>query len=339
MKGDRSGTRAPYTISPITVQPGTVGTGWLEVARSPSGSTIGIPLVVLHGRQEGRTLLVDGATHGDEGEGPLALLSLIRDTDPQTLRGTLIVVPALNIPAFEAGARGNPMELHDYDLNRTFPGAVSGGITARVAARYAAEVAARADAVISLHGGGSVFVLAPYVIADLTVPGAMALVRAMGWARFTDNPEVGQSAHRGTLAGVCAARGIPALTAEMGGAGHRSPAHLREVVAEYLRGVRNVMIHLDMIDGTPRRPDRLARIAKHNFRANAGGLIELAHGIDLDAAVEESAVVMRISSLFGEVVEEVRAPYAGRVMGLPAGPVAYPGRIIGSIYKIEEELC
>ena len=65
-------------------------------------------------------VLLTGGVHGDEYEGPIALAKLIRALDLSKLSGRLIVVPAVNYPAFLAGTRTSPID--GVNLNRTFPG-------------------------------------------------------------------------------------------------------------------------------------------------------------------------------------------------------------------------
>jgi predicted deacylase len=327
-----------YEIGPLRVEPGTRAQGWIELGRGVLGDVLGIPLIVLHGLREGKTVLVDAVTHGDEAEGPLGMLGILRDLDPEQMAGTLIAVPALNGRAFAAGTRGDPYEIHQYDLNRSYPGEPNGGITQRIAYAYMNTVVNRANAVVTLHGGGTPFYLDGFVIAQETSGDSLELVRAMGWHRFTDAPDTSVSAYHGTLTEVCHRFGIASITAEMGGAGFRSPQWLNRTKSEYMRGVRNVLIHYGLIEGAPDRPETLWKIRKHNQRSVNGGIIELAEGIDIESDVKEGQLLLRIHSIFGDVLEEHRAPFDGRVMGLPGSPMAFPARILSSVYSVEEEI-
>ena len=50
----------------------------------------------------GPILLVNGATHGDEYEGPTLLRHWVERWRPTRLRGTVVMVPVLNEPAYQA---------------------------------------------------------------------------------------------------------------------------------------------------------------------------------------------------------------------------------------------
>ncbi len=330
--------RDAYEIAGLRVEPGTRAHGWLEVARGVQGEPIGIPLIVLHGSRGGKTVLVDAVTHGDEAEGPLGLLTCLRDIDPADLSGTLIAVPALNSPAYAAQTRGNPIEINQYDMNRAFPGDEGGSITARLAHAYFNGVVRRADAVLALHSGGTPFYLSGYIAVQDLGEANLELVKAMGWPYFTDLPDARlTAAPTGTINHACAAVGIPSITVEIGGAGYRSPALLRRSVDEYGRGIRNVLIHYGLLAGEPNRPDSIWSVHKQYQRSTNGGVLELAPEIDVHVEVEAGQLIASVLSLFGEVIEEIRAPFAGFITGLPGSPQTLPGRLVSCVSRLQQE--
>jgi predicted deacylase len=112
-----------------------------------------VPLYIACGPQPGTTIVAIGGTHGDEYEGPVGLKNLIRELDPAGLQaGRLIVIPVLNVPAFQAGERSSPID--GGNMNRVFPGDANGTLTQRIARFVTDEVLSRADVVIDIHAGG-----------------------------------------------------------------------------------------------------------------------------------------------------------------------------------------
>jgi N2-acetyl-L-2,4-diaminobutanoate deacetylase len=89
-----------------------------------------IPICVI-ANGEGPTALLTGANHGDEYEGPAALFELAQTLDPAKINGRVIIVPALNYPAFRAGTRTSPIDRGN--LNRSFPGRPDGTVTEKIA--------------------------------------------------------------------------------------------------------------------------------------------------------------------------------------------------------------
>jgi N-alpha-acetyl-L-2,4-diaminobutyrate deacetylase len=128
--------------------------GHLMVPNSRNESawgTLMLPIVCIR-NGDGPTMLLTGGNHGDEYEGPLAILKLMRRIDPAQFRGRLIAMPALNLPAMRADARISPVD--NGNMNRSFPGHPRGTITQRIAHYVWSELMPLADCVIDLHSGG-----------------------------------------------------------------------------------------------------------------------------------------------------------------------------------------
>lgn len=118
-----------------------------------------VPLYVACAPRPGRTVVAIGGTHGDEYEGPVGLKNLIQELDVGALAaGRLIVIPVLNVPAFQAAQRGSPLD--GRNMNRVFPGRADGTITERIARFVTDEVLARADVVIDIHAAGGGYEIA-----------------------------------------------------------------------------------------------------------------------------------------------------------------------------------
>src|SRR5882724_2486012 len=66
-----------------------------------------IPLTVLVGPevQSGIGLVAFGSNHGNEYEGPVVLKHLSREINLADVRGRIILIPVLNVAAFQAGTR------------------------------------------------------------------------------------------------------------------------------------------------------------------------------------------------------------------------------------------
>jgi N-alpha-acetyl-L-2,4-diaminobutyrate deacetylase len=120
-----------------------------------------VPIAVI-ANGDGPTVLFTGGNHGDEYEGPIALMNLARALDPARLQGTLYVMPALNLPAVRAGRRTSPID--GGNMNRTFPGDSRGGVTQMIADFVYRELVSRADAVLDIHSGGRTLTFAPSAI-------------------------------------------------------------------------------------------------------------------------------------------------------------------------------
>lgn len=68
-----------------------------------------IPVVSIKGA-DGPVLLLVGGTHGDEFEGPSAIMRVLHSVDIGNLCGQIIAFPGLNMPAFTASSRVSPLD-------------------------------------------------------------------------------------------------------------------------------------------------------------------------------------------------------------------------------------
>ncbi len=130
-------TSPPSRPSPITptvdLNRDGVQHGHLRLPWSRDDSAWGslmLPICVIR-NGDGPTALLTGANHGDEYEGPVALYDLAANLKPEEISGRVIIVPAMNFPAFLAGTRTSPID--KGNLNRSFPGRPDGTVTEKIA--------------------------------------------------------------------------------------------------------------------------------------------------------------------------------------------------------------
>ena len=114
--------RDAFEIGTGSIGAGSIGRAALQVGLAADGRSREIPVLICHGANGGPVLWINGATHGDEPEGAFSIFKLFDGLDPTSLSGTVVGVPAMNVPAFEAGKRGDPLDTFSYDMNRLYPG-------------------------------------------------------------------------------------------------------------------------------------------------------------------------------------------------------------------------
>ncbi len=86
-------------------------------------------MCVKNGR--GPTVTFTGGSHGDEYEGPIALLKLARGLRAADVAGRVVIVPALNLPAVRSATRRSPVD--GRNMNLVFPGNRDGTVTEVIA--------------------------------------------------------------------------------------------------------------------------------------------------------------------------------------------------------------
>lgn len=138
-------------VGTIEARPGEYRFGYLEMPKTRSGMSPDIAVHLFVGAEPGPTLLVQGAIHGAEIIGSLAILNFVKKLDPKKLRGNVIAVPVVNRAGFDLSTRG--VRFDGKDISRQFPGNPKGSITDQVAHRYFEEVIKKANVMIDFHAG------------------------------------------------------------------------------------------------------------------------------------------------------------------------------------------
>ncbi|MCC7275149.1 MAG: succinylglutamate desuccinylase/aspartoacylase family protein [Alphaproteobacteria bacterium] len=254
--------------------------GFLHLPYSPhtdAWGTIPVPVAIIR-NGDGPTVVLMGGNHGDEYEGPIVLGRLIRELDPRAVRGRLIFLPAVNLPAVRAGSRVSPVD--GKNMNRTFPGDPLGTPTEQISHYVDSVVFPLADAFMDLHSGGSSLDIVPSVMMqrpeDAGLRGrTLDAVLAFNAPLTVVMDTLGE---RRTSSAAALARGLVVIGSELGSAGAVSLDGL--AVCE--RGVRNVLHHLGVLPLDPppeRRPTRLMQIvgADSYVFAPADGIFEPFH--------------------------------------------------------------
>ncbi|PDT45269.1 N(2)-acetyl-L-2,4-diaminobutanoate deacetylase DoeB [Sinorhizobium fredii] len=297
--------------------------GFLRLPYSRDDSAWGsvmIPITVVK-NGEGPTALLTGGNHGDEYEGPIALFDLALKLDPAEVRGRVIIVPAMNYPAFLAGTRTSPID--KGNMNRSFPGKPDGTVTEKIADYFQRVLLPLADIVLDFHSGGRTLDFLPFCAAHILPDKAQEakafeFVRAFGAPYSMKMLEIDAVGMYDTVAEEM---GKIFITTELGGGG--SATALTAAIAK--RGVANVLRHAGILAGEiEAQPTEWLDMPSGDCFAFAedGGLVEFL--IDLGETVEQDAVIARILPVgrTGAKPFEVRA----RMKGLLAAR-HYPGLI------------
>lgn len=304
------------------IRPGTSADLELTVGESYSGMNVRIPIHVKRALEEGPSVLVTAALHGDEINGTGAVRQLIT-RDLTLLRGTLILVPVLNVLAFERHSRYLPDR---RDLNRSFRGSKTGSLASRMARIIFDEILSRADFAIDLHTAAVHRTNYPSIRADMSQPRVKELALAFG-AELILN----KKGPRGALRREACLSGCPTIVLEGGEVWKVEPF----IVGVATRGIQNVLRSLEMLDGpsTP-HPHPLVVHTTKWIRAEHGGFLKfhIAPG-DL---VKKGQALATNTSLLGREQGTLHAPFDAIVAGLATLPSTSPGEPICNLAKLPE---
>lgn len=249
-----------------------------------------IPICVV-ANGDGPTALLTGANHGDEYEGPAALFELAQTLDPTQVKGRIIIVPALNYPAFRAGTRTSPIDRGN--LNRSFPGRPDGTVTEKIADYVARQLIPFADIVLDFHSGGKTLDFLPYAAAH-ALPDKLQEARCFQAVAAFSAPysmKMLEIDAVGMLDTTAEEMGKIFVTTELGGAGTASARSID--IAR--RGTGNLLRHAGILKGAPDvRPSRWLDMPSSDCFtfAEDDGLIAFA--CNLGDPVNEGDVIARV---------------------------------------------
>jgi len=239
---------AQNPISPtIPLDQDGVHHGHLKMPYSRDDSAWGsimIPITVVQ-NGTGPTALITGGNHGDEYEGPIAILEMAATLQAKEISGRVILVPYLNYPAFLAGKRTSPID--GANMNRIFPGKPDGTPSQKVADYFQHTLLPMADIVLDFHSGGRTLDFLPFAASH--VLGDKALEAKCVAARDAFNAPFSLAMREIDAVGMydTAAEdmGKVFVSTELGGGGTATPATIE--IAK--RGLRNLLIHAGILPG------------------------------------------------------------------------------------------
>ena len=278
----------------------------------------------------GPTALLTGANHGDEYEGPTALLDLVNRIDPARVSGRVIVVPMMNYPAFCAGTRTSPLDRGN--MNRVFPGRADGTATEKIADYFQRTLLPMAEYVLDIHSGGKTLQFIPF-----------AAVHALEDAEQQARCEAAMDAFAapysvllreldatGMYDSAAEAQGKVFVSTELGGGGSTS-ARTNEIART---GVGNFLVHAGILDQAPvSRPGIRLNMPDGDcfVTAEHAGLLELT--VDPGERIEAGREIARIYNVerTGEWPVCYHSPLSGILLGRHHPGLVRPGDMVAAI--------
>lgn len=293
----------------------------LAMSESYSGITIQIPIHIRRAPAPGPVVFVTAALHGDEINGTGTIRQLIQDPDFNLLQGAVILIPVLNLLAFERHSRYLPDR---RDLNRSFPGSITGSLASRLAHVIFSEIVSRCDYGIDLHTAAVRRTNYPNVRGDLRNPQVRQLAEAFG-AEIIINGKGPAGAFRPE---ACQA-GCPTIIMEGGEVWKVEP----NIVESAIRGIKNVLRTLDMLDSPIESPAYQLIIEKSKWiRAERGGFMQF--HITPGDIVEKDQLLATNTTLLGYERSTLRAPFDAIVIGMTSLPAISPGEPVCNLGKL-----
>ena len=313
----RSNPRAPARRKPFNIAGQKVATGEkadikIKVSETYLGDDVSIHLRVIRAKKPGPIVFVTAAIHGDELNGVGVIHDLLFHDSLRLVRGTLILVPVVNVFGFEANERYLPDR---RDLNRSFPGSTTGSLAARVANAFFENVVRQCDYGIDLHTAAIQRTNYPNVRGKRTDPAVRRIAEAFGAELL-----LAGAGPLGSFRREACEAGCPTICVEAG-----EPWKIEPSIVQFgVRGVRNVLITLGMLKGVPSKPAYQTWVNRTTWvRAKVGGILRF--HVAPGQIVHKGQEIASNSSILGTDQNVLVSPINGIVLGMTTLPAVKPG--------------
>ena len=309
--------------------------GFLKVPYSGDDSGWGavmVPITVIK-NGDGPTALLTGANHGDEYEGPIALWGMTHSLSANDISGRVIIVPAMNCPAFTAGKRTSWID--GGNMNRVFPGDPDGTITQIIADFFSRTLLPMADVVVDIHSGGKTMEFLPFGAAHILDDKSqqarcVSAVEAFN-APYTLMLLEPDAVHLYDTAAEN--QGKVFVSTELGGGGSASATSVH--IAR--RGISNVLKHAGIQAGDVEREVsvNLDTMNPECFiTSEHRGLIEMRHDLGAKINAGDILAVIHDTDRTGTTPVECRSKVDGIFMGRHFPCLIRPGDFLAVIATI-----
>jgi len=200
-----------------------------------------IPIINIR-NGKGKKILIIGGNHGDEFEGPAAIMRVSQKVLSNEITGQILLIPCLSFSAVMNSSRTNPLD--NKNMNRAFPGDPDGSPTEMLAHYLETKLISNFDVIIDLHSGGKASIFTPCSLATKS-KNTTLFNKNMILAKVFGAPTIwilGQNNDNRSLNSAAERAGIPMIAAELGGGGGVDPnmTNLAEL------GILNILNHLDI---------------------------------------------------------------------------------------------
>ena len=288
--------------------------GFVQLNHSDNRHAYGvipIPIGMVSADGGGPTVLLTAGNHGDEYEGIVILQRLFRDLDPSRIRGRIIIMPSLNLPAVRVYQRTSPLD--GANMNRSFGAQDISGPTQEIARFVEETLITQSDYAIDLHSGGKMCEFSPcgYIYAG---GGRKRLQDKFNAAHlFGAKYTVVVEGSHGSLSAAGERAGVIMLSAELGGGRIR-----RENIEIGYQGTLNTLAGWGLIGHAPEETKTIflrSGSASSSVMSPVGGVFEPL--TDVGQQITAGDVVGRIYPLdtLDQSVVTVDAQSDGMIIG------------------------
>lgn len=316
--------RPSFKINNISIKPGQNSFTRISLPGLHSETLVHMPVYIFHGKKEGPILFISAAIHGDEINGIEILRRLLAVPDIKKLKGTLLIIPTVNVHGFDNHSRYLPDR---RDLNRCFPGKKEGSLASRVANIFMSEIVSRSNFGIDLHTAAIHRDNFPQIRANLNDENFNQLARSFGAPVILHS-----AAPEGSLRYSASNEAVPVMVYEAGEALRFDEVSIRVG----LRGILNVMRKMEMLPKRKARKEKPTVLLRSSnwVRASKSGILRAQ--VKLGDLITKGDVLGYISDPAAQIDELIEAETSGILIGRTNIPLIYEGEALFHIGKTHQ---
>jgi len=284
----------------------------LEIAKLHTRTTVKVPVIVESSKNPGPVVLLMAGIHGDEVNGVGIIREIINQKINKPKNGTIICLPVFNIFGYLIHTREFP---DGRDLNRVFPGNANGSLASQFAYQFTKEIAPHVDYVLDFHTGGGERDNVAQIRCHSEEENTLKLAEVFNPPFIISSNYIAKSV-RYTLNKMKKT----VLLFEGGKTNELNP----EIIAHGVRGTKNVLTHLDVIDGDVNLTQKPIYINSARWlRASHSGMFQAT--VKNGTFVEKKQVLGHIQDPFGEFKKKIFAQNEGYIFCINRTPIVNKG--------------
>ncbi|WP_026953931.1 succinylglutamate desuccinylase/aspartoacylase family protein [Algoriphagus vanfongensis] len=303
-------------INGVKIRPGQSANIEIPIAKLPTHTLIDLPIFIRSSKEPGPVVLVSGGVHGDEINGIVTARRVLEEIDGglELLKGTVIIIPLVNIYGFLSNSRTFP---DGRDLNRSFPGSKKGSLAGRIAFILSEEIIPLIDYGVDFHTGGRMLTNQPQIRVDFEDKKGLELAKAFA-TDFIVNSKMIDKSFRKT-----AFKAKKHILVFEGGESMRIDELSTD---EGVAGTKRLLHHLGMIAEGPDKKSTVTLKKSDWVRSRASGIFN--SSVKLGDQVKKGQILARISDPYGQIKIPVKAPSNGYIIGINNLPVINVGEAL-----------
>jgi len=318
-------TKERIIIGDEKIKPGEHKIIFLPMPKLYDWTPINLPIHVICGHEEGPSLCITAAIHGDEINGVEIIRRLLKKKGLKNIKGNIIALPIVNVYGFLYQQR---YLMDRRDLNRSFPGNAGGSLASILANILSQQILTQSTHVIDLHTGSHDRFNLPQIRANLDMPGIEAL------ALTFNVPVILHSTFRdGSMRQYANEHGIPFLLYEGGEALRFDELSIRTG----LNGILSVMVALNMIRSSKYTVKKcISAISRDSYwiRAPISGIVRPVK--KAGNKVNKGQVIAVIANPTNREEYSLKSPLTGIIIGSNMLPLVHAGQALFHIASFEK---